>query len=41
MPLEPVRALVVEARALSPLVRKFLDFAAKAVPTVLDRLADG
>lgn len=41
MPLQSVRALVVDTRALAPLVRHFLDFAAAAVPAALDRFADG
>lgn len=35
MPLQSVRILVIERRALSPLVRRFLDFAAQAAPTAL------
>ena len=41
MPLQSLRALVVDTRALSPLVRQFLDFAAKVVPPALHGLADG
>lgn len=40
MPLQTIRALVVETRALSPLIRQFLDFAANAVPDALGGLAD-
>ena len=40
MPLQTIRALVVDTRALSPLVRQFLDFAANAVPAALGRLVD-
>lgn len=40
MPLQIIRALVVDTRALSPLVRQFLDFAASAVPRALRGLAD-
>jgi len=39
MPLQTIRALVVDTRALSPLVRQFLDFAANALPRTLGRLA--
>ena len=38
MPLQTIRALVVDTRALSPLVRQFLDFAANAVPRALGGL---
>lgn len=38
MPLQPIRALVVDTRAVSPLVRQFLDFAANAVPRALSGL---
>lgn len=41
MPLLAIRALVVDTRALSPLIRQFLDFAANAVPAVLEERADG
>ena len=41
MPVQTIRALVVDTRALSPLVRQFLDFAAGAVPAALDRPVDG
>lgn len=40
MPLQSLRALVVETRALSPLVRQFLDFVSIAVPKALARMAD-
>ncbi|MGB8222797.1 MAG: LysR family transcriptional regulator [Polyangiales bacterium] len=40
MPLQSIRALVVDTRALAPLVRQFLDFAANAVPGALGGLAD-
>jgi len=40
MPLQTIRALVVDTRALSPLVRQFLDFAANAVPHALGGVAD-
>ena len=40
MPLHTIRALVVDTRALSPLVRQFLDFAANAVPGALGGRAD-
>lgn len=36
LPLQAVRLLVVDTRALSPLVRRFLDFAAGAVAEALD-----
>jgi DNA-binding transcriptional LysR family regulator len=39
MPLQSIRALVVDTRALAPLVRQFLDFAANAVPGALGGLA--
>ena len=35
MPERHVRALIVEKRAMSPLVRQFLDFAVEQVPNVL------
>lgn len=38
LPLCAIRMLVVDTRAPSPLVRRFLDFAAQEVPTVIDRL---
>ncbi|MFT4628781.1 MAG: DNA-binding transcriptional LysR family regulator [Myxococcota bacterium] len=41
MPVQAIRALVVDTRGLSPLVRQFLDFAAGAVPAALGRLVDG
>lgn len=40
MPLQSIRALVVDTRALAPLVRQFLDFAANAVPGALGGRAD-
>jgi len=40
MPLQTIRALVVDTRALSPLVRQFLEFAANAVPHALGGVAD-
>lgn len=39
MPLQSIRALVVDTRALAPLVLQFLDFAANAVPGALGGLA--
>lgn len=39
MPLQSVRALVINRRALSPLVRAFLDFAVLAVPGALEQSA--
>ncbi len=36
LPLQSVRALVADTRLLSPVVRRFLDFAVESVPTVLD-----
>lgn len=41
LPRQTVRALVADARLLSPLVRHFLDFVAETVPTALDPYADG
>jgi len=40
MPLQTIRAVVVDTRALSPLIRQFLDFAANAVPHALGGLAE-
>lgn len=40
MPLQTIRALVIDTRALAPLVRQFLDFAANAVPRALGGLAE-
>lgn len=40
MPLRSVRALVVDKRALSPLIRQFLDFVASVMPGKLHRFSD-
>lgn len=40
LPVQPLRALVADARLLSPLVRRFLDFVATSVPTALEAYAE-